>query len=189
MGAAISSTNAQQTRTITIETDDYHTINISDAVINRLRSQNDQHANVTKQPPLQQQQSSLLADSSATSSQKASPSTVHQPQSVPDVGTACCCLHAPLNRPTARLNDVQHKLRPIEIENQRQQIEWQSRQKHARRPADCERLQAQLMQCYRVCDRETLRCSILANEFSACLRQHQEQLFRQIHNRPPLSVS
>lgn len=188
MGAAISSTNAQQTRTITIETDDCHTINISDAVINRLRSQNDQQANGAKQPLLRQQPS-LIADSSATSSQKASPSTMHQPQSVPDVGTACCCLHAPLNRPTAQLNDVQHKLRPIEIENQRQQIEWQSRQKYARRPADCERLQAQLMQCYRVCDQETLRCSKLANEFNACLRQHHEQLFRKIHNRPPLSVS
>lgn len=172
MGAAISTAAWQPpTRTLSIEIDDFHTVNISNEVIDKLRNQHKQNIS----PPLLP----LLPPESPPISTQ-TPSSNHQQaphRTVPDVGNACCCLHAPLNRPTAQLDEVLHELRPLEAEHQRQQDAHRERIENARRPLECDLLQAQLMQCYRNCGgRETLHCAQYAQEFNACLRRHQELL-------------
>lgn len=168
MGASTSTGPQSGTRTYTMEQDEFAAINISNAVLNRLQNEQDKRNKPRIAKPTQPTPPAQQPKPPSTSSAS--------PQTVPDVGSACCCLHAPIQRPTAELAEVQQRLEPIEREYQRQMAEWQRYTDALRRPSECNGLQAQLMMCYPANGQQPLHCAQLAADFNVCLQRHCAQL-------------
>lgn len=99
-----------------------------------------------------------------------------QPTKVPDVGGACCCLHAPLQRRPVTAEEVQTQMTPVEQMHEVADMAWKQREAIRRLPNECLRNQAELVACYKANKNRTLHCQQIYREYGRCVQMHCDQM-------------
>lgn len=99
-----------------------------------------------------------------------------EPQKVPDVGGACCCLHAPLHRPTVTVDEVKQRLDPMERLHETANAEWKRRDAMRNLPDECQIYRSKLIEGYMSNLESTLNCATLCRDYEKCLWEHREKI-------------
>lgn len=110
------------------------------------------------------------------------PQPPSEPQKVPDVGGACCCLHVPLHRPTVSVDEVQKRLEPIERAHASANAEWERREEMRSLSEECQQIRQQLIAGYLANLNSTLNCSKLCRDYEQCLWEHRQRWREQIES-------